>query len=862
MKKIKIALLFILIHNALLFSQDGVVDLTFNTPVHPTAPSINGFSGEVRATKMLSNGKLLVFGDLNQYMGVSVNKLVLLHPDGSIDSGFTLGTGPNYSHVRERANSGLIAEQSDGKILIGGEFTTFNGISANRIIRLHPNGNVDASFNVGSGFNSSVNVIKIQNDGKILCGGNFTSFNGTTAKHILRLNNDGSLDTTFNSGSGADHTQSSDPGVRALEELPDGKIIVGGFFTSFNTIPLNHLVRLNSNGSVDHSFAIGSGVSFHGSVNKIRYQSQSGKILIAGKIHTFNTIPTKHIVLVNLDGSIDTTFNPTTNIDPDLSTFGIRDFEVLSNGKIIVCGNFSTETNYDLFLYNPDGSDDTDFSFSNVQSSNTPFITTLSIDGNDGIYAAGFFQNINYSTNRKGSIVKIHADGSTDIAFNPNLGTRPSSGGGIQTALVLNNDKILVSSLFYNERERKTFSINKDGSVFDDDLSNFTNLDLFHAKSIKSTTTNKLYIASPFVRRINENGTLDNTFSSTSNLYTPPIFNVVVNDMLEQPDSKLIIAGIFQLGSINYQNIARLNPDGSVDNSFNVGNGFQGLNSPVNAMLLQQDNKIVAVGNFNAYNGVLNVNRIVRLNPNGTLDPTFLMGTGFNDNARKIVLTNDNKLFICGRFTQYNGVLSPYIIKLNPDGSVDNSFNSPFTEGDFFTDSNTIAVQPNGKILISIYYNGVQKLFRLHPDGSIDTTFVDNVFINTTGGDCSPSYDRIKSLTLFDDKILVTGCFDYLNEYRRVGIARLNNSDGTLGLDSELMPETTAYIYPNPVARCFSIAGHAYYTIELYTINGVKVYSGDIVDNSVCIDHLKPALYLAKLKGLDGSEHTLKVVKD
>ncbi len=79
--------------------------------------------------------------------------------------------------------------QSDGKILFGGSFTAYNGTTANRLIRLNPNGSVDTTFNTGTGFNSTIYTTSIQSDGKIIVGGQFTSYNGTTANRIVRLEN-------------------------------------------------------------------------------------------------------------------------------------------------------------------------------------------------------------------------------------------------------------------------------------------------------------------------------------------------------------------------------------------------------------------------------------------------------------------------------------------------------------------------------------------------------------------------------------------------------------------------------------------------------------------------------------------------
>ena len=119
-----------------------------------------------------------------------------LNADGSTDTGFNPGSGGN-DWVE------AVALQPDGKVLIGGSFTSFNGTPRNRIARLNANGSLDTTFNPGSGVDNTVNRIAVQSDGKVLLVGAFTTVNGVSRNRIARLNADGSLDTSFNPGTGA-----------------------------------------------------------------------------------------------------------------------------------------------------------------------------------------------------------------------------------------------------------------------------------------------------------------------------------------------------------------------------------------------------------------------------------------------------------------------------------------------------------------------------------------------------------------------------------------------------------------------------------------------------------------------------------
>jgi uncharacterized delta-60 repeat protein len=118
--------------------------------------------------------------------------------------------------------SGTTAIQSDGKIIIGGSFTTYNGTLINNIARLNADGTLDLTFNPGTGANDSVLGTAIQSDGKIIIGGGFTSYNGTAINRIARLNADGTIDLTFNPGTGVSNYVFEQPPYKAMGKLLSG----------------------------------------------------------------------------------------------------------------------------------------------------------------------------------------------------------------------------------------------------------------------------------------------------------------------------------------------------------------------------------------------------------------------------------------------------------------------------------------------------------------------------------------------------------------------------------------------------------------------------------------------------------------
>ena len=180
-------------------------------------------------------------------------QFVRLNSDGSIDPSFNTGTGPNSSVFS-------VAHQPDGKILVGGDFTRYNGVTRNRVVRINGDGSLDTSFDPGSGANGFVLSVVSQPDGKILLKGGFAAVGGTSRSEIARLNSNGTLDASFNPGTGLTGSLPvADIPTATLALQPDMKIIVVGRLTHYNGVPRRGIARVNSDGSLDSTFNPGAG---------------------------------------------------------------------------------------------------------------------------------------------------------------------------------------------------------------------------------------------------------------------------------------------------------------------------------------------------------------------------------------------------------------------------------------------------------------------------------------------------------------------------------------------------------------------------------------------------------------------------
>jgi len=357
-------------------NTDGSVNSTYNS----------GFDSYVQVIVIQSDNKLLVGGNFYSYNGTGASRIIRLNSDGSVDSSFVYGSGFNGKTTVQ-----TIAIQSDNKILVGGGFNNYNGTGANYIIRLNSDGSVDSSFVYGDGFDDLVNIITIQSDNKILVGGGFNNYNGTGANRIIRLNSDGSVDSSFVYDDGFD----SD--VQTIVIQSDGKILVGGYFRNYNGTGANRIIRLNSDGSVDSSFVYGSG--FDNLVNIITTQSDN-KILVGGYFNSYNGTGANYIIRLNSDGSIDSSFVYGSGFDNLVNIITTQ-----SDNKILVGGYFNsyngTGANYIIRL-NSDGSVDSSFVYGDGFNTFVQTIATKVITNSinvDAIYKGTSFKPFIYPLN-------------------------------------------------------------------------------------------------------------------------------------------------------------------------------------------------------------------------------------------------------------------------------------------------------------------------------------------------------------------------------------------------------------------------------------------------------------------------------
>lgn len=771
MKKVFLSLIIMLFALRCFAQAPGAIDTTFSPP--DLNYFFNGVNEKIWTFVEQTDDKIIIGGDFTTYSGTTRNRIARLNTDGSLDDTFNPGAGANNSIY-------YMALQSDGKIVIGGNFTTYNGIPRNRIARLNANGTLDEMFNPGMGANDEIWSIAIKSDNKILIAGSFTYFDGVSNLRIARLEPDGKLDSTFFSG----YLNNS---VWSMALQSDGKIILGGAFMGYYSggYYANHIIRLNEDGNVDFDFNRGSEINNQGRgtnawIRSIYIQSD-GKILIGGDFTSCNGLPRRCITRLEPHGGIDFTFDP-------IGAIGwIKTISVQNDGKILIGGDFTLYTNQSKKYFtrlNMNGSIDNTFN-SGVGPDWRVLVSSMLKNGK--ILFGGDFSV--YDTILIRGIAKINLDGKLDESFKPST----SINNSIWTSVLQNDGKILIGgNFFYHENKSSVARLNIDGSL--DPTFNPSEGANNVVRSITVQNDGNIIVAGAFtlfnniernrIVRLLTDGTLD------------PIFNVgtganqIILKTVIQTDGKILISGAFTLfNGFSRNRIVRLNTNGSIDLTFNPGSG---ANGNIWSISLQFDGKIIIAGEFTSYNGIAR-NNIARINSDGTLDETFNPGTGANSTIYTTSIQKDEKIIIGGLFSSINGTQMNRIARLNPDGSLDITFNSGMgANGTIFTTN----ILSDDRIIIGGFFNlfdgiGKGRIARLNQNGNIDTTF--NIY--------SGANHWVLTTTIQNDgRIIAGGSFTEYDGFLAKRITRLMGNEGcTISLTSDFGSESQSICLNSPI---------------------------------------------------------------
>lgn len=387
----------------------AIAKIVVAMPVTTTPTLVNGIRANsiVYRSGIQTNGKILIMGPFTKYNNINVYNFTRLNSDLTLDTSY-LSTGPVLA-TQEIQDFKL---QADNKAIVVGEFSSFSGSTNGKgIVRLDTNGRADESFNVGgSGVGPLDRILScaIQADGKILLGGGFiSSYNGVPTRNMIRLNTDGTLDTSFQYP--YTYEPSTFGSIHTITVLSSGKIVVTGnrgYATdSFgNQIGQPNVFRLNPDGSLDTSFSKAFVESDYMNtafcstcitpIQNVIVQPD-GRIIIVGSFYSYAGTTKNNIVRLKANGTLDAFGNVTT------SDRAIKDAVIESTGKIIIGGEFNNyggNSKKKLARLNADGTIDNTFnpgSSISAIGSNFPFVADLQMQVDKKIIVSGGFAYYN-----------------------------------------------------------------------------------------------------------------------------------------------------------------------------------------------------------------------------------------------------------------------------------------------------------------------------------------------------------------------------------------------------------------------------------------------------------------------------------
>src|ERR1051325_2932600 len=243
-------------------------------------------SAAVRTIALQANGKILLGGDFISIGGQKRNHVARL--DGS--TGLADSFDPNASGA-----VCTLALQADGSVLLGGNFTNVGGQARNRIARVAPTTGVPDSFDPAA--NNDVTTIAVQADGKIVVGGFFTNIGGEMRKYIARVNAITGLVESI--------APNSNGPVLTIALQADGKVVAGGDFTEIRGEVRNRITRLEANGTLDRTLnphMLGLRTSNPNNFVGTSVIQPDGKILIGGRFSSVLGVERNNIARLNADG--------------------------------------------------------------------------------------------------------------------------------------------------------------------------------------------------------------------------------------------------------------------------------------------------------------------------------------------------------------------------------------------------------------------------------------------------------------------------------------------------------------------------------------------------------------------------------
>ncbi len=798
-------------------AQPGSPDLTFNA--NDTGAVSLGFFrssslvSNIRTIIRLQSGKYLVGGDHIIYNRHPTSGISLLTANGEVDQSFTTGSGFQQQTGPSTFTNGIIyklLELPDGKILVGGQFNLYRGQPAGGLIRLLPNGDPDPTFVTGSGANNIVRSFLPMADGRILVGGDFTAYDGTAFGRLVMLQANGQIDATFNvDGVGANNS------IFAMDTLSNGEIIIGGSFTNFNETSKSRLGKLEKNGTLIASFP--SVQVPNNTVSSIIIEDDD-KIMLGGVFS----------IVAGAGGSIRRILG-NGNADPSFTavvTAGSTTETLIPYGEnhYFAGGQFTfyDGENVDKFVLIKKSDGKRETNFNNIGIKSTGNILAAASNFPQGIVVGGTFSIV--SSALTGNIFKLTNAGFLDGSFNAGHGIYAGTFGSISptssAARVLRivkqpDGKVLVAgqfSRYFDKVSRCIVRLNPDGSFDESFQAGLPGAD-HEILDADLQPDGKIVIVGRFsgingtrrdrLARLNTDGSVDESFKPDNWL---PTSTSTLNAVAVAPNGNIYVGGVFSsyftsgTFSTNYKRLIRLLPTGELDETFVSVNITAGT---INTLLVQGNEKIIAGGSGLGIENSGARGNVLRFNNNGSIDNSFNNGQQTVPSSTIVERikfnTDSSKLMIAGNFSTYGGIATSGLTLTDLNGFKDINFQR--TSLNYVRDMEML---PDGRILAvgnvqvstspgSLSFSNQPAVARVSAEGIFDTAWAQGGYSarRVIGNTNESAVSTLFACAFMGNRLLIGGNFMRYGEVTRTGLAAINIGETTTPVTWKSFETTT-----------------------------------------------------------------------
>ncbi len=740
----------------------GALDLGFGTSGTTSTPFIGSFDNEARAAAIQTDGKIVAVGTVTNSGTGADFALVRYNPDASLDSTFGTSGRVSTDFAAGADNAFGVAIQTDGKLVVAG-----SAGSDFALARYNADGTLDATFGSGGRvltdfgtIGDKAAAVALQSDGRIVVVGS----NNDQDFAVARYDTAGNLDNSFGAGGRVlTDIATSNDFATSLVIQPDGNLVVAGT-TLFTGAQRFAVVRYTPTGLLDSTFGAGSGI-----VTTIVPPTPSSaaavglgfgsSIVVAGTVGSFGS---RDFALVKYDssGNLDTGFGVSGIVTTNLG-FGddvASGLVVQPDGSIVVSGSsgISGQRDFVIVRYTSGGALDTAFNATGILRADLAShddeanAVALQSDGKLVLVGSASSNSLDFALVRADSTGNL--DGTFDGDGKATTDFKGPSNAQIAGVVVQPDGKIVAAGTVGGEFALARY--NADGSLdatFGNGGRVLTSLGQpATAEGVVLQVDGKIVVAgtcdfdgtSRFaLARHNSDGSRDATFGMGGFVTTNfSVADATAADVALQADGKIVVVGAVFFGTQDFA-VARYNTDGSLDTTFagggQVTTDFAGDDDTADAVFIQADGRIVAVGvSMNISMGDTDV-ALARYNSDGSLDASFGTGgrvttnLGARDDAADAVQQADGRIVVVGSTGNFSN-LDFAILRYNANGTLDGTFGSG---GSVTTDfaglqdaATAVVLQTDGKIVVAgssgpAGPSGDFVLARYQTNGSLDGSF-------------------------------------------------------------------------------------------------------------------------------------------